>query len=273
MTSSTSQSQPLRSGPSAVNLLRLVYLRDLVRELVVRDIKLRYNRSVLGIGWSLAVPLAQLAILNFVFGFVLPFHIPSFTTYLFAGLLPWTWFQSSLLAVTKTTRQNKDLIQQVGFPVGILPVITVTSQFLHFVLALPILFFFLWVDGHPISLAIVALPLVMALQFLLTLGLAYLIVPIEALFHDTEHLLSLGLFLLFYLTPVFYDPSSIPEKYLLIYDLNPLVHLLGAYRSVLMDGAFPSLTFFLVGGLVGGALVAAGYAFYRRLHYHLIWEM
>jgi lipopolysaccharide transport system permease protein len=268
----TPYSQPLTASPAST-LTRLVYLRDLVRELVVRDIKLRYNRSILGIGWSLAVPLAQLAILNFVFGVILPFHIPDFTTYLFSGLLPWTWFQSSLLAVTKATRQNKDLLQQVGFPVGILPVITVTSQFFHFVLALPILFAFLWFDGKSLSIAIVALPAVMALQFLLTLGISYFVVPLEAFFHDTEHLLSLGLFLLFYLTPVFYDPSSLPEKYALIYGLNPLVHLLGAYRSILIDGAFPSATFFLAGGAIAGLLVAVGYAVYRRLHYYLIWEL
>jgi lipopolysaccharide transport system permease protein len=272
-TPSKPQSHSLLSVLPSLNLTRLVYLRDLVRELVVRDIKLRYNRSVLGIGWSLAVPLAQLAILNFVFGVILPFHIENFTTFLFAGLLPWSWFQSSLFAVTKTTRQNKDLIQQVGFPVGILPVITVTSQFLHFALALPILFFLLWWEGYPLSPALVALPLVMGLQFLLTLGLSYFIVPIESLFHDTEHLLGLGLFLLFYLTPVFYSPSSIPEKYLLIYDLNPLVHLLGAYRAILMEGVFPPLTFFLVGTVLAGILVVSGYAFYKRLHYYLIWEM
>ena len=159
----------------------------MLRELVVRDIKLRYNRSILGVAWSLLVPLAELGILNFVFATVLPLHVPHFVSYLFSGLLPWAWFSSSLLAATVATRQHKDLLQQVGFPAGILPVITITSQFIHFLLALPILFTFLWMDGRPLTFALAALPVVMALQFAFTLGLAYFLAPLEALFHDTQH--------------------------------------------------------------------------------------
>src|SRR5262245_18195595 len=109
---------------------RFVYLRDLLRELVVRDFKLRNNRSILGIGWSLLAPLAQLGILSFVFRVVVPVNIPNYTTFLFSGLLPWTWFQSSLTVAAIAARQNKDLVQQVGFPVAMLPVISMTSEFL-----------------------------------------------------------------------------------------------------------------------------------------------
>ena len=254
------------------DLRRFEYLRDLLRELVVRDIKLRYNRSLLGVAWSLLVPLAELAILNFVFGTVLPLHVPHFTSYLVSGLLPWTWFHTSLLAATIATRQHKDLLQQVGFPAGILPVITITSQLIHFLLALPILFTFLWLDGRPLTFALAALPVVMALQFAFTLGLTYFLAPLEALFHDTHHVLSLALSLLFYLSPVFYQPSSIPPQYAAMYDLNPLVHLLGAYRNVLIAGEFPPAAPLLIVVGISAIHMAAGYRFYLHLHYRMIQE-
>jgi len=100
----------------AIDLHRLVYLRDLIRELVGRDLKLRYKRSIIGVGWSLLVPLAQLAALTFVFTVIVPIRQPNFSTFLFCGLLPWSWFSTSLLAATASLYQNKDLIQQVGFP-------------------------------------------------------------------------------------------------------------------------------------------------------------
>jgi lipopolysaccharide transport system permease protein len=251
---------------------RIHYLRDLLRELVVRDIKLRYNRSILGVAWSLLVPLAELGILSFVFGTVLPLNVPHFTSYLFSGLLPWAWFSSSLLAATLATRQHKDLLQQVGFPAGILPIITITSQFIHFLLALPILFMFLWIDGIPITFAIAALPAIMALQFAFTLGLAYFLAPLEALFHDTHHVLSLALSLMFYLSPVFYQASAIPPDYSLVYNFNPLVHILGAYRAVLIGGTFPPAGPLLIVGGVSAIMVVSGYRFYMHLHYRMIQE-
>lgn len=260
------------AGPRC-DLRRLEYLRDLLRELVVRDMKLRYNRSIFGIAWSMLVPLAELAILNFVFGTILPLNIPHFSSFLFCGLLPWTWFHSSLLAATAATRQHKDLLQQVGFPAGILPVISITSQFMHFLLALPILVAFLWFDERPLTTAAALLPVVMALQFAFTLGLAYILAPLEALFHDTQHVLGLGLTLLFYLSGVFYAPAAIPPNYAILYGLNPLVHLLGAYRSILVHGAIPPVMPLVGVAALSAILLGVGHRFYMHLHYRMIQEL
>jgi lipopolysaccharide transport system permease protein len=217
-------------------------------------------------------PLAQLGILSFVFRIVVPVNIPNFSTFLFVGLLPWTWFQSSLLAAATAARQNKDLVQQVGFPVAILPVISIASEFLHLVMALPILVFFMWFDGHLVSAALLALPAILVCQFLLTLGLAFFVAPLQAIFHDTEHLLRIGLTLLFYLSAVFYAPESVPQQFALFYELNPIVYLLSSYRSVLLDGAVPALLPFVAWTAVFAALAAAGYWFYMRLYFRFIQE-
>lgn len=255
------------------NPRRLIYLRDLVRELVVRDFKLRYNRSILGVGWSLLAPLAQLGVLSFVFRVVLPIHVPNYTTFLFSGLLPWTWFQSSLFAATTAARQNKDLVQQVGFPVAVFPVIAVASQFIHMLMALPILVFFLWLDGTPVSSALVFLPIIVSLQFSMTLGLAYFVAPLQAIFHDTEHILRITLMLLFYMSAIFYDPASVPTKYSLLFELNPMVYLITAYRTVLLQAELPALLPFLAWTAFAVVLLVAGYRFYMRLHYRFIQEM
>lgn len=266
-------SSELEAADSRWSLHRLEHLRDLVYELVVRDIKLRYKRSFLGLAWSLVVPLAQLAIFSFVFGTILKQAQPHFTAFLFTGLLPWTWFQSSLLGNAVALSQNKDLLQLAGFPVGIVPVITVTSQFIHFLLALPILFVFLWLDGCPLSVAIVALPLVLFVQFIVTLSLSYFVGPIQMLFHDTQHILNIVLTLLFYMSPIFYDSSAVPEHFMLVYRLNPVVHLLDAYRAILIHGHFPAFAPLLGVSLGAGLLLFLGYRFYMRLHYRLVQEL
>jgi lipopolysaccharide transport system permease protein len=255
------------SGP------RLVYLRDLVYELVMRDVKLRYKRSVLGVGWSLLAALAQLSILQLVFSRVVPLNIPHYTTFLFAGLLPWTWFQSSLLLATGAALDNRDLVRLVRFPVWILPIITVTSQFIHLLLALPLLLLFAWLDRSPLSSSLLALPLVFGVQFVLTLSVAYFVAPLQALFHDTEHLLGILLTLTFYLTPVFYNVDVMPLRTQQVFALNPFTHLLRAYRLILLQGAWPSPMPLLIVAILALGLLVCGYRFYLLLHYRFAQEL
>src|SRR4051794_26511274 len=102
----------------------LVYVRDVLRVLVARDFKVRYKRSILGIAWSLLVPLAQLAVMYVVFNLILRLNIPHYTSFLLAGILPWIWFQSSLVSSSMTIVENRELVRQVGFPVAVLPTVT-----------------------------------------------------------------------------------------------------------------------------------------------------
>src|SRR5215475_3862893 len=107
-------------SPATPLNVRFALRRDLLHELVVRDMKLRYKRSVLGIGWSLLNPLAQLLVYRFIFEDVLPVNVPNYTSYLFCGVLVWTWFQMSLVFATSSVVDNRDLIKRPGFPVAVL---------------------------------------------------------------------------------------------------------------------------------------------------------
>lgn len=252
---------------------KLIYMRDLLRELVARDMKLRYKRSVFGFAWSLLNPLAQLAVLSFIFNMVLPLSITNYPAFLFAGLLAWSWFYSSLVVATGAIVDNRDLIKRPGFPSAILPTVTVTSHLIHFVLALPILLVFLALSGIHLTETALLLPIIVALQFAFTLGLAYLLATFHVTFRDTQYLLGIFLLLGFYLTPIFYDASVIPPQYQTFYRLNPMYHLIDAYRAILIRGRVPDLTSLAILSLFILGLVLVGYNIFKRASYRFVEEL
>lgn len=237
---------------------RLVYFFDLFRELVALETKSRYKRSLLGIAWSLVNPLMQLVVLSFLFSKVVSLGIPNYPLFVFTGILPWNWFITSLPGGTISVVENRGLVKWPGFPSAILPLISVASHLVQFLLALPLLFLCMLFWGGHMTWAIVALPLVVSLQFGFTLGLAYLLAPLHVRFRDTQHILGILLMLAFYLTPVFYDASAIPARYEFLFDLNPMMHLIAAYRIILIDGELPNpMTLLVLSVFIGGLLLVA----------------
>ena len=252
---------------------RLPYVLDLLRELVGREMKLRYKRSLLGIAWSLLNPLAQILVFSFLFRSVLPLQIPNYPSFVFIGVLAWSWFQSALMVATGSVTDNRELVRRPGFPAGVLPVVTVTTHLIHFLLALPVLGMFLVAGGIGIHLAILSLPLIIGLQFALTLSLSYLVAALHVTFRDTQHLLGVTLLLMFYLTPVFYHAQAVPARFQPMYRLNPMVHLLEAYRSVLLEGRLPPPAALLGLALLTGLLFALGYSVFRWASFRFVDEL
>jgi homopolymeric O-antigen transport system permease protein len=255
------------------HLRKVIHSRDLLRELVSRDMKLRYKRSVLGIVWSLLNPLLQLLIFYFVFGILLPLSVPHYVSFLFIGVLAWNWFQTSLVFATCAIVDNRELIRRPGFPIAILPTVTVSSHLVHFLIAIPILLICVVFDVGRITSAIAALPLVIALQFIWILSLAYFVATLHVRFRDTQYLLSVLLQLLFFLTPIFYDMTFIPEPYRSLLSLNPMVHLVNAYRAILINGTWPDSVSLEI--LAGGSLLllAIGYLIFVRASYQFVEEV
>jgi len=235
--------------------------------------KLRYKRSVLGIVWSMLNPLLQLLVFYFVFGLLLPLNIPHYASFLFTGVLAWNWFQSSLLFATGAIVDNRELIRRPGFPIAILPTVTVTSHLVHFLIALPILLICVMLDVGHITSAIIALPLVIALQFVLTLSLAYFIATFHVSFRDTQYLLGVLLQLLFFLTPIFYNLVAIPEQFQSLLALNPMVSLIEAYRAILIHGQWPSSLSLIGLAACSAGLLATGYWVFTRASYHFVEEL
>lgn len=252
---------------------RLVYYGDLLWELVVRDIKLRYKRSVLGIAWSLLSPLAQLLVYVFVFQVGLRLNIPNYPTFVFTGVLAYGWFQTGLGAATAAVTDNRALIKRPGFPLPLLPVVPITTALIHFLLGLPILLIFILVSGGRLNGTLLALPLVIMLEFLLILGLGFLTSTFQVTFRDTQHLLGVFLMLLFFLTPVVYDASRIPPPYQLIYLFNPMAHLIAAYRAILLEASLPDPRSMLILGVFVSALAWLGYVVFARASHNFPEEL
>ena len=236
---------------------------DLLTALIARDIKLRYRRSLLGILWTLLNPLAELLVLFFVFEVVLQVKIPHFGVYLFMGLLVYGWFQSSVNYATGAIVGNRELVRRPGVPTAILPVVTVASNLVHFLLSLPILGGLLVIDHVQITSAIVALPFLIVIQFALILGVSYPVSTIHVWFRDTQHVLRIALQLLFYMTPVFYEADQVPTRFQALHLLNPLAHLVTMYRSVLLRGEWPAGASLLYLTLLSSVLLVIGVTAFR----------
>ena len=244
---------------------------DLVRELVARDIKLRYRRSVLGIVWSQIAPLSLIAVLSFVFGHILPLQIAHYPAFLFVGLLPWVWFQGSMVAATQSVVGGRDLVRQPGFPVATLPVVSISTTLINYVLALPVMFLWVGVSLGQIPVTSLALPLIVATQFLLMIGPCLMLSAINVTFRDVAHIVEIAMLPLFYATPVFYkEPAT---RFHLLYQLNPLAYLMTAYRAALRDGHWPQMLPLAVIAIVAVALIVLGYRLFDRLSYRFPEEL
>lgn len=254
----------MRSVPTRVYRRKIAHFFDLLRVLVDRDMKLLYKRSALGIAWTLINPLLQLAVFSFVFRSVIPINIPQFSSFAFSGLLIWTWSQTALFQATGLITSNKALIRQPNFPTAILPVVTTMTGLIHFLLALPVLIIFLAIDGIQPSSVLFVLPLLMVIQFILTVGLAYPLAALNVTFRDTQHTLGVLLQMLFYLTPIFYDLNSVPKEFQPFYQLNPMVPLIEAYRAILLKGTQPDWQVLLIVSLAVAVILPIGLAIFRR---------
>jgi lipopolysaccharide transport system permease protein len=253
------------------NLGELFRYRALVHSLVVRELKARYRGSVLGFFWSFVNPLLLLLIYSFVFTVVWPGARSAgpepFALFMICGILPWTWFQSSLLESCQSLIAGGSLIRKVLFPAEVLPIVTVLTGFVHFCLGLPILAAFLVYYRVPVVLTDVAwVPVIVLIQLVLTVGLALLLSAVTVHFRDMRDLLANLLQLLFFATPIIYPMSQVPEAYRPVLALNPFTHLAIAYQEALfVPGPLGAWRGLLAVGALSLATFVAGYYVFDRL--------
>lgn len=221
-------------------LRELLARRELLGALVWRDLKARYRGSALGFLWTLLNPLLLLTIYSLVFSVYMRVDAPHYPIFVFAGLLPWSWFSSALLAGTTSIVEGGNLIKRVAFPPQVLPAVVVTSTLVNFLLALPLLFVFVLASGLRVGPALLALPLLVAIQYALTLALALMLAMVTVRFRDLQHLVANFLTLWFFLTPVLYPVSYVPEQYRILLALNPMATVVVGYQDVLYRSRWPA---------------------------------
>src|SRR5262249_8859396 len=181
------------------------HLLDTLRVLVEREFRMRYKGSLLGILWAVISPLGTVIVLQFLFTKVLSFGVPHFSVFLYCGVLPWTWFSMSLQSGSSTLSDNRDLVRTPFFSQPLLPLTVTCTHFIFYLFPLPVLLLLMVYNGLPITSALLILPFVWIVQWVLTIGFTVLMAAIGILVRDWQHLMAVVLMFWFYLTPIFYD--------------------------------------------------------------------
>lgn len=246
---------------------------DILIELVIRDIRLRYRRSVLGIAWSQVSSLAMLAVLAIVFTRVVPLGIEHYVAFVFVGLLAWTLFQSALVAATGSLVAARELVQRPAFPVVLLPLAAILAQVVQYALSLPALFVAVLLTTGRLPWTVAALPVLVASLLLVLLAPAYVLAHLQVRYRDVGHLVGVVLLPLFYATPVFYSPERAGGRFAWLYRYNPLARILGAMRSVVLDGRVRDGGAIVVIAALGAVAAAAALRFFAAHEHELAEEL
>ncbi len=247
----------------ASHLHRLGYYRDLVAVLTQKELKVRYKGSFLGYLWSIANPLAFALVFFVVFKVVMRVGIPDYPLFLIAGLFPWHWFQNSVNGSANAFIGNASLVKKLNFPRLIIPLTGVLDDLIHFLLSIPVIVFFLLLYGKgPAASWLYGVPLLILAQFILIYGIALAVSSINVFFRDLERLVALLTMLLFYVTPIIYSETMIPQGFEALVTLNPLATLTIAWRRLLLDGSL-DLASLLWTAAYGVAALGIGALVYR----------
>jgi len=248
-----------------MTLRELLRYRALVRNLVLKDLKLKYRDSVLGFLWSLLNPLLMLSVYTLAFEYVLRVQMEDYPFFLLVALLPWQFFASSSQASTLSICGNAGLIQKVNFPREVLPIATVLFGLAQLLLALGVLLPVAMVTfGRSLPWTAALLPLLLLLHLLFTLGAALLLSTLTTFFRDVIHLTEVALVLLFWLTPILYPISMAPHWLQQALRTSPLAAFALAYQDLLFWGRVPDLPVLAMLIVAPPALLAVGLAVFRR---------
>lgn len=255
-------------------IAELYQYRELLRNLVLRDLKVRYKNSVLGVLWSLLNPLLMTLVFTIVFTLMIPSDIPNYPVFFLCGFLPWSFLAASLGGATGSIVNNSNLIKKVYFPREILPLAEVFSNLVNFLLALVVLFGMIFVTPVRLTAAVLMLPLIIFTQFMFVAGLALALSTANVFYRDTQHILQVVLQAWFFLTPIFYPITILPKSaeilgltvdiQLWARRLNPMASLVASYQDVLYYGQPTGLDFFLRTFVSCLAVLVFGYFLFCR---------
>lgn len=255
-----------QSGWCALNWREIWRYRELLYFLTWRDVKVRYKQTVLGVLWAVLQPLLQLVVFSVIFGRVAKLDSEGYPypVFLYVGLLPWQFFSAALNRSSLSVVGGANLIQKVYFPRLIVPLASVGSCLVDFAIEFTILIG-LMVHYHvaPTAAALMVVPLV-ALTILVALGMGTLLSALNAAYRDFRYLIPFGLQIWTYLSPVVYSMDKVPQKWRMLYALNPMAGIIDAYRSALLGKplAWGPLAVSLS---MGAALFLFGLYYFRRL--------
>ena len=253
--------------------MSLFEYKELIKNLVISDLKTKYSSSVLGFAWSMLNPLLMMLVLYLVFSNVFRFTQEHFALYLLIGLTGWRFFANGTSAAIYSIVGKTSLVTKIYIPREILTLSTVISalisSLLEFLVLIPLLIIF----GASLSLTIVIFPVLHVLYFLIVYGIALMLASLYVYYRDINQIWELLLQIGFFLSPIVYPASLVPDKYKFYYMLNPITQLIEMYRNALLNGALPELTGIGIVVITGIILFVFGSWLFRRLSHRFAEEV
>ena len=249
-----------------MNIFQKIYnYRELLKTNVKKEIRGRYKNSILGVMWSFLNPLLQLAVYAIIFGALLAGGDPTYHIYICVALIPWTYFTTAITQSAFTVIGNGDIIKKVYFPREILPISVVTSGAVNFVISTIIILAFVLAAGLGLTKYILLYPLILLIQYILLLGISFIVSSVTVYFRDLEHIIGVVLMAAFYGTPIVYKLEQLPSSLQILMQLNPMTHLINAYRDIFYYQQMPNIKALMI--LLAGSLLLTviGYFIFKRL--------
>ena len=249
--------------------------RELVRNLVIRDLKVRYKNSFLGVAWSWLNPLLMMVVYTILVTVLLRnTDIPYYPIFLLSGLLAWNFFSDTVIQATGSIVNNAHLIKKVYFPPDVLPISLMLANLVNFLIALPLFFGLAFLFGVRPTWYVLLLPVTMLVHIAFTMGVSFLLATLNVFFRDTQVILGVVMLAWFFLTPVFYTIKFVPEQVILwgvtfnaqvwLRRLNPMASIIASYRDLLYWGAPTGLDFLLRTAVTSLIVLTVGYVVFVR---------
>jgi ABC-2 type transport system permease protein len=250
-----------------MKLLKEIYAyRTMIASLVRKDLRGRYKGSVLGFLWTFINPLLQLAVYTMVFSMIMRSDIEKFYLFLFVALVPWIFFSSCLSSGAGIIQAEKNLVVKIHFPREVIPIYYTTSSFVNMLYCFIIVIAVVLFSGVQISfLAFLCLPLIMAVEYIMALGVCFLVSAITVYFRDLQHIMGILAMAWQFLTPILYPLEMVPDEMMPIFMMNPMTPVIIAYRDILYYGRVPELFTLLHAFVFGIVILVIGVAVFGKL--------
>lgn len=248
--------------------------REMILMLVRRDLRGRYKGSVLGFAWTFLNPLLQLVVYTIVFSTIMRTGIDKFYLFLFVALIPWTFFAASLTGGSSSVLSQGNMVKKIYFPREVLPIAYVTTNFINMLYCFIVIFIVVFFSGVGFNFhALLYLPLVMAVEYVICLGFAMLASAITVYCRDLEYMLGIISMMWMYLTPIIYPITMVPKKYLPFFMLNPMTPIITAYRDILYYAKIPETGTLFHTLLMGALVLGIGWCIFDKLSRHFAEEL
>ena len=242
--------------------------QELLWQMTSREIKARYKQSILGYFWVILNPTAQMLVMSFAFSVIL--RVPTnaagnipYSIFLFVALLPWNLFANSLFSASASLVGSASLITKVYFPRSILVISTILAKIVDFLFANIVLIIYMIAYRMPVNLNLLWVIPIFFIQQIFTLGLSLFFAASNLIYRDIQYLLSLGLLLWMYLTPVIYPADLVPAKFKIIFQLNPMAVIINAYRQTILGNGVPNYTSLLIALILSIIVLLLGLSYFK----------